>query len=460
MSDNFGSSTGEWLYVKVLFDGQSISHVSFVNFGVSVLVAEHRKWFAGAEWDSAGDPILNVNTSIAKGDCDFISKGNSSTYNITVTEAGNGSVSPSGTVPVNEGANKKFTFTPQLFSEVESVQYATVNGEWKSVGAVSSHTFYNVQEDMKLDVKFSEGTATKKYWISVSKQGTGTISPDGQVSVVAGGSKTFQFSPPENVKYMTFGPIGAADQKTKLDGPLSSYTFKDVQESMELGVVFTEVDDPTYFMITVKTDGSGTVSPPGPVSVVAGSDSERFYFTPASGWEIEDVGFGPSSDAITFIGARDTYAFTNVQENKVLSVVFVEINGTTTSFEADETFPVYQIPVAKGEILKFEPVLEFANYPGDLVNYYVAYYDPKMLFLARKELTGNIIFERYYSDSFWKCGTYDFGGGYVWECDILKRANLQTDLVADQELEFILLVAPGEDLTSSQGARFKFYIEQ
>ena len=89
MTDSVGSSRGEWLYVKVLFDGSSISHVDKAAFGVAVDPAAYEAWYNGATWDSNGDPVMNVNTSIATGSCDFTAEGggvSGSSYTIAVAK--------------------------------------------------------------------------------------------------------------------------------------------------------------------------------------------------------------------------------------------------------------------------------------------------------------------------------------------------------------------------------------
>jgi mono/diheme cytochrome c family protein len=63
-----------------------------------------------------------------------------SSYAITASAVGNGTISPSGTVNVLSGANKKFTFTPAAGYRVADV---TVDGA--SVGVRTSYTFYSVQ---------------------------------------------------------------------------------------------------------------------------------------------------------------------------------------------------------------------------------------------------------------------------------------------------------------------------
>ena len=71
------------------------------------------------------------------------------THTITATAGENGSISPSGTVTLEEGQSKTFTFTPNEGYEVSDV---IVNGV--SVGAIDSYTIENIKKDMTINVVF------------------------------------------------------------------------------------------------------------------------------------------------------------------------------------------------------------------------------------------------------------------------------------------------------------------
>src|SRR5690606_31063919 len=74
-------------------------------------------------------------------------------YEITATAGANGSISPSGTVEVNCGADQTFTITADSGYAVADV---LVNGV--SVGAVTTYTFENVTEDQTISASFVEYT--------------------------------------------------------------------------------------------------------------------------------------------------------------------------------------------------------------------------------------------------------------------------------------------------------------
>lgn len=71
------------------------------------------------------------------------------TYTITATKTGSGSISPSGSVVVNYGSNKTFTFTPNSNYKVKDVKVDGV-----SQGALSSYTFSNITSNHTISVEF------------------------------------------------------------------------------------------------------------------------------------------------------------------------------------------------------------------------------------------------------------------------------------------------------------------
>lgn len=74
-----------------------------------------------------------------------------STYTITATATGNGTIAPAGATTVNYGASQTYTMVADEFYTIGDV---LVDGE--SVGAVPTYTFANVTEDHTIEVIFTE----------------------------------------------------------------------------------------------------------------------------------------------------------------------------------------------------------------------------------------------------------------------------------------------------------------
>lgn len=72
------------------------------------------------------------------------------THTITATAGSGGSISPSGTVTVNHGANQTFTIMPN-----NGYQIANVKVDSSLVGPVASYTFTNVISDHTIEATFS-----------------------------------------------------------------------------------------------------------------------------------------------------------------------------------------------------------------------------------------------------------------------------------------------------------------
>ena len=204
VADVNSSSEGEWLYVKVLFNGPNIKNVGLVNFSVEVPLTDYVTWYDEVEWDADGNPPQDEKATIGKGSCNFASGAgdpiDASSYIISVTVSGNGSgtVFPGGNPIVKKGGSQSFLFIPNS-SHVKSVKYGTADGVLKDEGSVQEYSFSNVQEDMRLEVVFEKGSAPTptltEYVIHVETNGQGAVSPAGPYSVEEGEDQTFVFDP-------------------------------------------------------------------------------------------------------------------------------------------------------------------------------------------------------------------------------------------------------------------------
>ena len=92
-------------------------------------------------------------------------------YTIEASSGNNGSISPKGSVAVPHGGSKSFTITPKQGYGINDVM---VDG--KSVGAVSSYPFNDVNSDRTISASF----AVKSHTIKASSGGNGSISPKAQ----------------------------------------------------------------------------------------------------------------------------------------------------------------------------------------------------------------------------------------------------------------------------------------
>lgn len=106
-------------------------------------------------------------------------------HDITVTVGANGSVSPNGTVTVEDGENQGFIITADPGYRIESVLVDGVPvAEFGNGDTSYPYTWENVTADGTLEVAF-----TQQVWtITVTSGSNGSVSPNGPVSVPSGSS--------------------------------------------------------------------------------------------------------------------------------------------------------------------------------------------------------------------------------------------------------------------------------
>ncbi len=219
------------------------------------------------------------------------------TFTIAASAGAHGSISPSGAVSVNYGADQAFTITANTGYHIADV---LVDGG--SVGAVGSYTFTNVQAGHTIAASF----AINVYTITASAGSGGSIEPSGAVSVNYGQTPTFTMTPDPGYHVLDVLVDGASV------GGVSSYTFTAVQTDHTIAASFSM----NTYTITVSAGSGGTISPPGPVTVNYG-DSQTFTITPSPGYHIVDVVVDSVSQ-----GVVTSYTFTNVQASHSIAATF------------------------------------------------------------------------------------------------------------------------------------------
>src|SRR5690606_38438996 len=104
-------------------------------------------------------------------------------YTITVTQPTGGSISPSGTVEVEEGESVEFTATADA---CYTFSHWVVDGE--NAGNTNPYVFTNVTEDHTITAVFD---AVAPYTITATAGAHGSISPTGDVEVNCGEDQIF-----------------------------------------------------------------------------------------------------------------------------------------------------------------------------------------------------------------------------------------------------------------------------
>ena len=173
----------------------------------------------------------------------FFIEAQSNTYTITASAGNGGSITPSGSVQVNEGENITFIITADTGYTIKDV---IVDG--KSMGIVNSYTFDNVNSNHTIEAFFIE-LSNKKYSIQSDCEEGGSIFPKGEIIVNEGETKSFTISPDN----------GFIIEKVLVDGVnmgrLSGYTFKNISANHTIYAYFSPVSAPEveYFSASSQT---------------------------------------------------------------------------------------------------------------------------------------------------------------------------------------------------------------
>ncbi len=247
------------------------------------------------------------------------------TVNASV-DGGNGTINPSGSFVVNDGADVTFTIAPDQFYLVGEV---LVNGvDTPVVG--NTLELQNISEDTTVVVTFA---SFPQYTITPSVNGVGgTIIPSTSFQLYQGQNTTLTITPSGGY---TIGQVLVNGVDTPVTG--NSLQLTNVTEDKTVVVTFEPL--PQY-TITVNPAINGVVAPNGTFSVLEGSD-QTFTLTPNSGYLIGTV----TVNSVPVVVTGNTFSLTNITEDQTVNVIFDQEppNCHPYSNESCETVPV---PVA------------------------------------------------------------------------------------------------------------------
>lgn len=258
------------------------------------------------------------------------------TYQITLSAGTGGTISPSGTQTVSEGADLTFTVTPNSCHEINIVK---VNNVAVALNYDNTYTIQNIHQNTTVNATFASSSG---FMIASSCNGGGTISPSGNVTVNCGTNKTFSITADEG--YMIANVVVDGTAK----GIISTYTFTNVQSDHTINAVFVEEGEgcqPTQNVYAEAGIGNVSVS---------------WDMVPnATDYEIYRDG-----NHIAMISGTTTYTDSNVSAGThCYSVVTYCIDGisersaetcTDVNVGLNETgnaIAIYPNPIGKGQIL-------------------------------------------------------------------------------------------------------------
>ena len=181
-------------------------------------------------------------------------------YEITATAAANGTISPSGSVPVQSGHDQSFdisTDSGYLIAEL------LVDGVAQADAESQSHFTYDfiaVHSDHTIEVRFDRG-----YVITPTATAGGTINPADQQEVAPGADSTFTINPDTCFDRIDVEVDGGSI------GVVSAYTFTSVDADHTIHASFAARPP---LAITTVAGRHSAISPSGSTVAICGSQQQ------------------------------------------------------------------------------------------------------------------------------------------------------------------------------------------
>ncbi len=232
------------------------------------------------------------------------------THSITATATAGGSITPSGSITVSDGADQSFSIVPAVGYAISDV---TVDGS--SVGPVAAYTFTDVTADHAIAADFS---ALPTYTITATSAAGGAIAPTGATTVVQGDEQTYTITTAPGYRVLDVLVDGVSI------GAVETYTFSSVSADHTIDVSFEPV--PTYTVAATATTG-GSIDPSGTITVEEGADL-TVTFSPQTGYSVTAITVDGGS-----VPTASSYTFSNVTGDHTIAVEF-SINTYTITATA------------------------------------------------------------------------------------------------------------------------------
>ena len=253
------------------------------------------------------------------------------TISASVT-GGNGSISPSGNVSVEQDKNKTFTITANQGYQIKDV---LVDGS--SVGKLATYTFTSVTANHTISASFVATAPITQPVTAITISGPATIITDGgsaqlEATVDPGDATN------KSVTWSIQGAdLGASVSATGLltasgqDGGNGTVTVRATaqdgsgkfdEQQVSISNQSTPPPSATEYTIEAIAGSNGTISPIGTVQVTEGGE-QSFTITADEGYRIKDVLVDQAS-----VGALSSYTFTKLNQNHSIEVSFEALPDT------------------------------------------------------------------------------------------------------------------------------------
>jgi len=194
-------------------------------------------------FNGAIDQLKIYNAVLSDGDIAALASegATQNTFTITASAGTGGTITPSGAVVVNQGANQTFNIAANSGYSISQVTVDSVNQ-----GPITTYTFTNVQANHTISATFVANT----YTITASAGTGGTINPSGAVVVNQGANQSFTIAPSSG--YM----ISSVTVDSVNVGCVRTYTFTNVQANHTIAVAFATNTDLVAYYKFDETSGT------------------------------------------------------------------------------------------------------------------------------------------------------------------------------------------------------------
>ncbi|HEX2957470.1 MAG TPA: PA14 domain-containing protein [Chitinispirillaceae bacterium] len=180
------------------------------------------------------------------------------TYTLTMSNDGNGSTTPSGTVTVNHGAVTAISAIPSTGYVFRS--WSVISGTAIFADSLSANTTVRLNYG---NVTVRANFTVRTYTLTMSNDGNGTTDPSGTVTVNHGVVTEISAAPASGFYFLNWTVIGGT---AMIANPASSATTVTLTSNATIRANFTQQMD----TITISSDVNGTTTPSGKITIGRG----------------------------------------------------------------------------------------------------------------------------------------------------------------------------------------------
>jgi len=237
-------------------------------------------------------------------------------YEVHISDNDGGSIVFADGTSVYCGENLTCSVVPNDCYQIDSV---VVNGENR--GTATSVTFENVTDDQSVEAYFSRIA----YSIMASAGDGGSITPQGEATVLCGDSFTYSIAPAECHTIDSVVVNGANI------GAVTSFVFENITENQTIAAYFSRNE----YTVTATAETGGQIVPSGAITVPCG-EQQTFTIVPDDCHQIDSVVVNGSN-----VGAVSTYSLSSSDEAG---------NQTVEAYFSQRIYPVSLSSGAGGSI--------------------------------------------------------------------------------------------------------------